>query len=89
MYKRFNSAIQKPEVYSNKKQTYLTKIRPFQVQSSSFAICAMAIWLKNATELSDFVREKSDEIYKLLVAAARPVLDHGTEEEVPGLKLIV
>ena len=47
---------------------------------------AMPIWASNPDDLWKETCAKCDEIYALVLASARPVLQHGTEQEVPGWK---
>ena len=54
----------------------LELLRPF--------VHAMPIWASNPDDLWKKTCAKCDEIYALLLASARPVLQHGTEQEVHG-----
>ena len=43
---------------------------------------------KNAAELETEVRARCAKIHELLVASARPILQHGTDAEVPCLEIM-
>ena len=45
------------------------------------------IFAQNSDELGKLVRQHSEQIYNLLVVAARPVLEHGTSNEDPCLNI--
>jgi hypothetical protein len=44
---------------------------------------------KNATEFETEVRTRCAKLYELLLASARPILQHGTDAEVPCLEIWV
>ena len=61
----------------------------FTLISADFPERAMVLVGKSATEFETEVRARCAKLHDLLLASARPILQHGTDAEAPCLEIWV